>query len=292
MSSFETSGNAYGGGYQPNFQGRQGSPQRRTQQVAPQEQKQGAFTSTCLEQFRKVIMAHGGSNGIRTIGNIFRRLDDNRNKMLDAEELGEGLAEFGLRMTKQDLNILVAAMDRSGSGQVCFDDFLVAVRGGMSEPRKALVHKAFALLDKDGSGVVDYKDISQAFNANAHPDVIGGKKTARQVMNEFMSTFEKRGVVDGKVTKEEFMGYYNDVSSSVDRDDYFELMMRNAWHMSGGSGSSANTSCLRVLVIFTDGSQKVVEVQNDLGLSRNNMQGIRTRLRAQGVTNIAKIRLS
>lgn len=34
----------------------------------------------------------------------------------------------------------------------------------------------------------------------------------------------------------------------VDSDDYFELMMRNAWHISGGDGRQANTSNLRVLV--------------------------------------------
>jgi Ca2+-binding EF-hand superfamily protein len=288
------------GGYIPSFsqsqsQGR--APQAaRTRDIqfgsAPAAEPQGEFTGSCLEAFRKQVMAHGGSNGIRTIASIFRRLDDNRNKKLDAEELGEGLAEWGMRMTKQDLAVLVAAMDRTGSGSVNFDDFLVAVRGGMSAARKVLVEKAFALLDRDGSGIVDFKDMASAYDTKAHPDVIAGKKTERDVLNEFMANFEKRGTVDGKITKQEFMAYYNDVSSNVDRDDYFELMMRNAWHMSGGQGASANTSCLRVLVIFTDGSQKVVEIQNDLGLSKTDMGGIRSRLRAQGVTNIAKIRLS
>ena len=32
------------------------------------------------------------------------------------------------------------------------------------------------------------------------------------------------------------MNYYNNVSASIDNDDYFELMIRNAWHISGGEG--------------------------------------------------------
>jgi hypothetical protein len=33
--------------------------------------------------------------------------------------------------------------------------------------------------------------------------------------------------VDGKVTKNEFENYYYNVSAAIDRDEYFELMMRN-----------------------------------------------------------------
>ena len=28
---------------------------------------------------------------------------------------------------------------------------------------------------------------------------------------------------------EEFIEYYNHISCTIDRDDYFELMMRNSW---------------------------------------------------------------
>jgi hypothetical protein len=48
------------------------------------------------------------------------------------------------------------------------------------------------------------------------------------------------------------------VSASIERDDYFELMIRNAWHLAGGEGVSANTSIPRELVTDKDGNQKVV----------------------------------
>ena len=47
----------------------------------------------------------------------------------------------------------------------------------------------------------------------------------------------------------------------IDNDDYFELMVRNAWHLSGGEGWSENTSCRRVLVTHTDGRQTVEEIK-------------------------------
>lgn len=36
---------------------------------------------------------------------------------------------------------------------------------------------------------------------------------------------------DGIITFDEFMEYYNNVSSSIDNDNYFELMMNNAWKL-------------------------------------------------------------
>jgi calcyphosin len=33
------------------------------------------------------------------------------------------------------------------------------------------------------------------------------------------------------VTFPEFAEYYNNISASIDNDDYFELMIRNAWNL-------------------------------------------------------------
>ena len=47
----------------------------------------------------------------------------------------------------------------------------------MNANRKAIVAKAFAIMDKDGNGYLDYNDIKGVYNASFHPDVKSGKKT-------------------------------------------------------------------------------------------------------------------
>lgn len=58
-------------------------------------------------------------------------------------------------------------------------------------------------------------------------------------MIEFLETFEAHHNLqsgtdaDGMVTLEEFVEYYKNISSSIDDDDYFALMMNNSWNLRG-----------------------------------------------------------
>ena len=111
-----------------------------------------------------------------------------------------------------------------------------------------------------------------------------GKKTKTEVFREFLDTFiVDTDKSDGTIHPEEFTRYYQNVSASIDDDDYFELMMRNAWHISGGEGWCANTANRRVLVTHADGRKSVEEIHDDLGLKADDRAGMVARLRAQGL---------
>ena len=70
-----------------------------------------------------------------------------------------------------------------------------------------------------------------------HPDVKKGIKTEEEVLSEFLDTFEVHHGLkhpedrDGKVTLREFIEYYTNISSTIDNDEYFELMITNAWNL-------------------------------------------------------------
>jgi Ca2+-binding EF-hand superfamily protein len=123
----------------------------------------------------------------------------------------------------------------------------------MNDKRRVYVAQAFKKLDRDGNGYVDINDITGVYSAKSHPEVKSGKKTEQQVLLEFLETFEashnmrNNEAPDHIVTKEEFDEYYNNISASIDDDEYFALMMNNAWNLDGtmvyqkGWGSSANS---------------------------------------------------
>jgi hypothetical protein len=80
------------------------------------------------------------------------------------------------------------------------------------------------------------------------------------------------------------------LSVAIDDDDYFELMMRNSWRISGGEGDASNTANRRVLVTHSDGSEEVVEIINDLGCG-TSLEEIKQRLQEQGVQDIHHVQL-
>jgi calcyphosin len=113
----------------------------------------------------------------------------------------------------------------------------------MNPHRKDLCMKAFKKIDRDGSNILDIRDIKGNYNAKMHPDVKAGKKTEDEVLMEFLDTFEVHNSManpegrDGSVTIQEFCEYYNNISSSIDKDEYFELMITNAWNLNNANYS-------------------------------------------------------
>lgn len=171
------------------------------------------------------------------IGRLFRIYDDNRNGSLDVHEATKAFEELRLGLDSTEITSLFKGFDRDGSGTIVYDEFLRTIRGEMNAFRKALAMKAFNIMDKDRSGVIDIRDVKGIYNASKHPDFISGKQTEDEILFQFLDTFELHhsdqveDQRDGSVTTHEWIEYYNNVSMSIDGDDYFELMMNNAWNL-------------------------------------------------------------
>lgn len=139
-----------------------------------------------------------------------------------------------------EITSLFHYFDYDNSGLVEYDEFLRTIRGPMNANRKKIVKQAFDKIDKDKGGFVDINDIRGTYDASKHPDVLQGKKTEEQILQEFLETFEtahnmrNNTAPDHIVTYDEFCEYYNNISASIDNDEYFALMMANAWKINEG----------------------------------------------------------
>ncbi|EFJ48516.1 hypothetical protein VOLCADRAFT_120868 [Volvox carteri f. nagariensis] len=264
---------------------------------APVEDEDAKKAEVALAAFKAALKLRG-THGIISVGKKFRSMDDDGNHKLTYDEFKKGLHELKLHLSEADLMRLFRRFDRDASGFISFDELLEGLRGELSERRLDMVKRCFKVLDTTGDGKVSLADLERRYDASRHPDVIAGVKSQRMVLLEFLGVFESAGggaKGDGQVDFNEFKTYYTLISANIDEgksgDDYFELMMRNVWHVSGGEGWCANTSCKRVLVVLEDDSQKVVEVTDDFDVDVKDPVAVKAKLVEQGLKGIKNVAL-
>eukprot|EP00727_Mastigamoeba_balamuthi_P005616 m51a1_g1674 hypothetical protein (205) ;mRNA; f:394952-395728 len=198
------------------------------------DQKKPMVSLADLQAAIKDRLSKRGGTGIHALGVNFKNWDDDGNKKLNKEELSKALAEMGIPVNKTELAAIMQYYDRDGDGNISFDEFLVGLKSEISPRRQALVEKAFRILDKDTSGNITIDEIVSRYDASRSPEVLAGRATARQVLEDFLGSFEGylgSGNHDKIVTFKEFCDYYTGISSSIDDDEYFVLMMCSAWHI-------------------------------------------------------------
>ncbi len=179
----------------------------------------------------KAALKKRGSRTIAGLGRTFRALDSyDGNRKVDAEEFNVGLRENGVELTQEESDKLLTYFDKDGDGHVNFDEFLVGIRGQLNERRTDIVQKAFYKFDKDCSGHITGDDLKDVYSCEMHPKFQNGEMTEEEIFLDFLSNFGDKNN-DGVITKSEWLEYYAAVSSNIDNDDHFVLLMRNAWQL-------------------------------------------------------------
>ena len=243
-----------------------------------------------VKKFKEKMIKRAGDQGVRGMTRSLVLMDKDGSNCLSKEELFNGLQKYGLReCTLADVDVLLKHFDRDGSGTISLTEFFRALRGHMPKRRVELVRQAYKILDVNGDENITLEELARAYDVSGHPAVKKGEKTPEQVLKEFSASWDKNP--DGNITWAEWLDYYSDISAGIELDDYFELMMRNCWHISGGTGVAANTTCRRVLVTHKDGHQTIEEIKNDLGIGPKDLDKMRERLAEQGIRDITKIEI-
>ena len=117
-------------------------------------------------------------------------MDDDGSKSISQYEFSKVCRDFKVGINEENVPLIFDLFDTNKDGTLNIDEFLMSIRGELNEGRRALIEKAFRSIDQDGNGHLDIEDIKDLYNAKKHPDVIQGKKSEDQVLNDFLETFE------------------------------------------------------------------------------------------------------
>jgi len=91
---------------------------------------------------------------------------------LDRYEFAKAMADYALGFSENEITIIYNYFDYNRTNLVEYDEFLRTIRGPMNTQRKSIVGRAFDIMDKDGSGYIELKDIQGVYNATKHPEVL------------------------------------------------------------------------------------------------------------------------
>jgi len=218
-----------------------------------------------LEKLRASLKKRG-ADGIRGLGIHFRICDRNRNGRLDREEFQKCIMLNKLPLDREEADLLFRTFDQDRSNEISYEEFLKELRGRLKPVRRALVVRVFDVLDRmgGGKGYLTADSIKDVYSTSKHPKVISGAMTKQEALNEFLHMFEgSKGNRDGVVTLAEWIGYYEEVSASVESDDYFGTMMVNTWaHL-----KKKNADGTRAPAITYASSAEVDKLQRELKAS-------------------------
>ncbi|CAL5425448.1 unnamed protein product [Camellia sinensis] len=158
-----------------------------------------------LKQFRamnkfkkvalRVIAGCLSEEEIMGLKQMFKGMDTDNSGTITLEELKQGLAKQGTKLSEYEVKQLMEAADADGNGTIDYDEFIAATMQLNRMDREEHLYTAFQYFDKDNSGYITIEELQQAlreFGINDGRDI-----------NEIISEVDADH--DGRIDYDEFV---------------------------------------------------------------------------------------
>ncbi|KAI9114226.1 hypothetical protein K1719_014876 [Acacia pycnantha] len=152
-----------------------------------------------MNQFKKaalrVIAGCLSKEEIMGLKEMFKNMDTDGSGTITIEELKQGLAKQGTKLSEQEVKQLMEAADADGNGTIDYDEFITATMQMNRMNKEEHLYTAFQYFDKDNSGYITIEEMEQAlkdFNMHDGRDI-------KEIISEVDSDN------DGRINYEEFV---------------------------------------------------------------------------------------
>ncbi|XP_015873660.1 calcium-dependent protein kinase 34 [Ziziphus jujuba] len=119
-----------------------------------------------MNQFKKValrvIAGCLSEEEIMGLKQMFKGIDTDNSGTITLEELKQGLAKQGTRLSEMEVKQLMEAADADGNGTIDYDEFITATMHMNRMDREEHLYTAFQHFDKDNSGYITTEELEQA----------------------------------------------------------------------------------------------------------------------------------
>ncbi|KAK3119676.1 hypothetical protein QOZ80_9AG0673660 [Eleusine coracana subsp. coracana] len=157
-----------------------------------------------MNQFKKaalrIIAGCLSEEEITGLKEMFKNIDKDNSGTITLEELKNGLAKHGTKLSDGEIQQLMDAADADGNGLIDYDEFVTATVHMNKLDRDDHLYTAFQYFDKDNSGYITKEELEQAlkeqglYDAEEIKDVISdadANNDGRIDYSEFVAMMRK-----------------------------------------------------------------------------------------------------
>ncbi|GKV26279.1 hypothetical protein SLEP1_g35612 [Rubroshorea leprosula] len=152
-----------------------------------------------MNKFKKValrvIAGCLSEEEIMGLKEMFKGIDTDNSGTITLEELKQGLAKQGTKLTEYEVKQLMEAADADGNGTIDYDEFITATMHLNRMDKEDHLYTAFQHFDKDNSGYITNEELEQALREYG---LLDGKE-----LKEILSEVDSDN--DGRINYDEFV---------------------------------------------------------------------------------------
>lgn len=173
----------------------------------------------------RAVLKDKGIYGVRSLVQLFKKFDTNKDSTLDRHEVQWVLKQNGHDLSPSEFERLFKYFDRNGDNCISISEFVAGIRGVLSECRDKVVNDAWRRIAPKGE--IPANDFAAAFDVTSVPEYNAGKISKADVLQELMNAVDFNQ--DGMISAEEFKDFYTNVSPNFNDDERFKNFVLKSW---------------------------------------------------------------
>ena len=231
-----------------------------------------------VKKFKNEVHAQGLST-IFEIQKSLNKLDVDNSGRIDNDEFSRLCSEHGINLIPDEIKTLFTCFDPSRTGKIYYQDILNLISDELNEFRENLVNELFNNLKKNNLSNIDLKTMLCAFDKEKmKPDEL------EEFKDNFISHHDFYGKGKTDITYDEFVNFFEIISSNYASDSDFENFIKNNFNPNFDENSSKEKEKKEENEINKEETKKEITVLESIDKLRNEIikQG------SKGIMNLLK----
>jgi Ca2+-binding EF-hand superfamily protein len=231
-----------------------------------------------IKKFRDEVHAQGLST-IFEMQKSLNKLDVDNSGRIDNDEFSRLCSEHGINLIPDEIKTLFTCFDPSRTGKIYYQDILNLISDELNEFRDNLVNELFNNLKKNNLSNIDLKTMLCAFDKEKmKPDEL------EEFKDNFISHHDFYGKRKTDITYDEFVNFFEIISSNYASDSDFENFIKNNFNPNFDENSSKEKEKKEENEINKEETKKEITVLESIDKLRNEIikQG------SKGIMNLLK----